>query len=331
MSPGLTQQVRRVALYYPDVAPPDGWIRRSLLFYDALSSLVSPSFLKQPPPRFTWLLERGYFIPLTVDQLPSMRVRALAQKLEERVPHLPDEGALRSEVLYSGKVPDLILGHLRNRGLLGHDPAGARVSPLLQQVLLGAIAQELATHRSSFAYGKPTFYSVHTEQETVERWLVDAVPGHQVLQALDVLVSGLVPTPPPDATYEEILDFRDRHQVALRDLWTSLVQMVTPGQQDNVLHLRSTVEAAVSKLDEDQRYRNWLAFGATVVVGITGVGLGLEPHLFTNAQVQATFSGLGVAASVAVGSRLLSSSTDASRIPTASFRYLQAARKRFDS
>ncbi len=156
-----------------------------------------------------WLLERGVFEPLTPDSLPPWQVQLLARKLATVVPNLAlaTRAEDKAERLYFGKIPDLLLEQLRRSGLLDADDSGLDIAPVVQQVLIGAVAQQFAISRSNSRFAVGTVYSLHTQELDIEQALMEVIPGRQALQALDLLVDGLVPTPPEEVSFDGLSIF----------------------------------------------------------------------------------------------------------------------------
>jgi hypothetical protein len=328
-----TGSLRRVAINYPSILPPASWLRRSLLLFDACACIVDPGFWKRVDPGLTWLIENGHFEPLTPDSLSSASIDTIVREFESAVALLPRSAfdAPKNERIYLGKLPEEILAELARHGLADRRERSFWVTPAVQQLVLASIGQQMAMVRSSFEYGQPAIYSLHTDNIDLEQWLFGSIPGRKSLDARELLISGLLPTPSEDHSYEDIIAFRNEHSDALYGQWAVIEAILKPDSDVyDVAAAQNRIELAIASLKRDNRYRKWIATAGGAIVAITGVGLsGRVGHWLDPSEVQWIFDGVGTSASVAVASRMIRKPMDPAADRPYSYRYVSAARNEF--
>lgn len=320
------------ALYYPDVLPPSDWLRRSMLFYDATASVVDQNFYSRAGEDLRWLVDRGHFEPLKPQSLQPQEVSAVAREFTALLSQLPPEavGEAKTELLYKGKLPGTLFASLDRYDLVDTTGDDHRVAATVQQLLFGLLSQHLAHARSRPFSAEPTLYSLHTEALAIERYLTMVMPGRDTLHALDLLVQGLVPTPPPDVSMPEIIAFRTKHESELQDLWLVLEEIVRPGTDLAAIgDLRRRVEAAVVRLDRDERYRRWRVAGESAAIALTGASVALQPAVLDVEALHWIFSGVGVTVSSTLVSRTVRRQAGGGQTDVRSYRYLKRLRKEY--
>lgn len=325
--------LRRVAINYPSIIPPANWLRRSLLLFDACACIVDPGFWKRVDPDLTWLIENGHFEPLTPDSLSSASIDTIVREFESSLALLPQSAfvAPKDERIFLGKLPEEVLAELARHRLADRRGRSFWVTPAVQQLVLASIAQQMAVVRSSFEYGQPAIYSLHTDNIDLEQWLFGSIPGHNALDARQLLISGLLPTPSEDQAYQDIIAFRTEHREALDEQWEVIEAIIKPNSDIyDVAAARNRVEHSIATLKRDRRYRKWIAAAGGAIVAITGVGLsGHVGHWLDPSEVHWVFDGVGTSASVALASRSIRKPLSPAIDRPYSYRYLSAARKEF--
>lgn len=190
------------------------------------------------------------------------------------------------------------------------------------------MAHYLAIAQTHLDYYEPTVYSLHTGNIALERELLE-FGSRSEMTARELLISGLLPTPPADVSLEEILSFREEHRPALDELMLAISQLVSPADEWAVIaDVRVRVESAVRSLVRDRRYRLWASAAIATTVIATGVSaphLAFDPEIVR--QVPWIFSGLGVAVSSSIGSRMVRRPRSPGQYEPRSFRYLAEIRR----
>jgi hypothetical protein len=328
-----TGTLRRVAINYPSILPPANWLRRSLLLFDACACIVDPGFWERVGPDLRWLIENGHFEPLTPDGLPSTSIDMIVREFESCLALLPQSAfvAPKNERIFLGKLPEEVLAELARHGLADRRGRSFWLTPAVQQLVLASIAQQMAMVQSSFEYGQPAIYSLHTPNVDLEQWLLGSIPGHNALDSRELLISGLLPTPSEGHSYEDIIAFRTEHREALDEQWGVIETLIKPSSGIyDVAAARNRVEHSIATLKRDHRYRKWKATVGGAIVAITGVGLsGHVGHWLDPSQVHWIFDGVGTSASVAVASRSIRKPLSPAIDRPYSYRYLSTARKEF--
>ena len=115
--------------------------------------------------------------------------------------------APKNERIFLGKLPEEVLAELARHGLADRRGRSFWLTPAYK-IVLASIAQQMAMVQSSFEYGQPAIYSLHTPNVDLEQRPLGSIPGHNALDSRELLISGLLPTPSEGHSYEDIIAFR---------------------------------------------------------------------------------------------------------------------------
>jgi Family of unknown function (DUF6236) len=143
----------------------------------------------------------------------------------------------------------------------------------------------------------------------------------------ELLLDGVIPTPGEEVPFADIVDFRSRYRDELlefRSLIDSMLEGVRQGPDplDSIYSARQEIELSIRRIERAARSRRL----RLTSVAATAVALGSTAFSAVSAEtVHWVFDGFGVAASAALGSRLVRGPAD----DKGSYGYLVRANKAY--
>jgi hypothetical protein len=287
------------ALFYPYTVPPTPWLKQSLLYYDVLGSIVQPSFVDAAPPDIAWLINRGVFEPVHIDDVDRQHADRLVEEVVEAVtsPSLPPPKLPRDQVahveLNEGKLPRRIVQELKELGIIDVTPNQVVVEQQILVPLLCVMAKHAA---AAFSVPGRT-YSIHTTSRYASSLAFDPFTSFGSHAEVAIALRAVLPTPGVTVGFDDILEFKSAHRASLlrlRRAIETIASEIGNSAQDH----RSTVNVLMESIEEERlrmrsamRQRGWRAVSATAVAVATGFA---GAHLAPGATPW-VFSGVGSA------------------------------------
>jgi len=285
---------------------------RSLLISDSISSIVHPEMEQNLPPDLAWLQSMGLWRGRRADELVASdddygrevlaTVESFASRREfrfekDRFPALAD-----LQRIYIGKLDHSIETALLDSSLakLGRYGGSITVHRAVSEAVISVTTRHLAASSRSFQ----TRVVPSTDDAYSLSVQLDPLPslgsqGKAISQYL--LLDGMVPTPSPETSMEDILSFRAQYRDDLERLRLALYEAIEAvSASDDPLSALETkrmeMEASVRRIKKAARSRRlYLTWGAFTVAGLAAGA----PTFPINSPIWLSFGGLGT--SVAAG------------------------------
>ena len=332
----LADPGREVALYYPDMVPPDRWLRHALLIYDGVSSIVHPDFLpgllddvyftreavreqrelfgRRLSTELTWLIDEGAWRPQEVKWIRDSidyesEVHAALNTFASDPQYkfggdLPPSGELTR--LYLGKLSYFVEEGLQELELAGRRRFDERYMVVHQEVAAVVLAIT-AKHMAAGVRDPDVRTVLGTDQTERYRQAFGDLgqPGTSHLSR-ELILSGLAPVPGDAATFQEIIHFRRQHAdelMAFRVEIDRLVERVSQSESpmDEVRAARREIVIASEQLSKAAQSRRFtLASGSLTLATVGLAATALPPE-----NVEWGFSGFGAAAAVMLIERMV--------------------------
>lgn len=277
--------VRSSALYYPAMVPPDPWIKRNLLLFDSISSVI-PEQLPVSNPTLMWLADQGAWRPSFANNLAS---QAYLEDVEGALQYFASDDSLR---FFSGRRPPprdvnrLYVGKLQPQledalqGLALAHPERRAIPYLLVhrkvwEVVLSITAKHLAvanpSTRERLVPG--------TDLETTARFAYEAQPSAIHRQdCIELILEGLIPTPGDTVSFADVIAFRNSHHDEVLEFRHVLSQMVHQARLssepvESIRIAREEIQSALATIcrcAERRRLRLTLGRLGLLAVGVVG-------------------------------------------------------------
>ncbi len=309
------------AIYYPSIVPPSAWLRQSLLYYDVVGSVVPDDFDEIAPADLLWLEEEGHYETIHADGLGRTETRRLLDEfLTLAAAIVPaDDDVMASSVasLRYGKLPPLLSNRLADLGLLHSSDSRQE----LDSRLIGPLVCLLAKYATAAYEGADRTYSMHTLQKQAQD-ICHAPTGSPVQRVVSLTLTHVLPRPSSSTSYQDIVDFRQRHQLELAEFRlnaeSAAAEYLSHGDTAvrSASRLRQQIELERDRIARAMRRKGWtVAFGSAIATALSLAAEQVSPTI-----TPWVLSGVGPAViSAAV--------TEVRRGPSPKFSYLHLARE----
>ena len=301
--------VHRRALYYPFAIPPDAWIKQALLFNDSFSSVLFPNAPDDPEPYipeesrdlFEWLRGERLWRPIVSDVITYADYEDLAEA-GWPADYPPPENENERRRIYS--LDYLAQVQVATYMLLAYRE---RPAPVGNDWRFDRFMADAEAHRLAKVH---SFGDVRTVPETddPDHYTMRHSPGEGESGGWcrEVLLDGIYPRPHDSVPFSDVVSFKAAYADELLEFQVALDALVEGAAADErpverMQAQRMDIERAVRQIEKASRGRKMRLLGGSVTVLATGV-VGLQ---IPSETAQWVFSGFGVAAAAAVGSRLV--------------------------
>lgn len=310
------------ALYYPDMLPPERWMKQALLVNDSISSISHPVLQNRGSVHdrrwqgryalFSWLQDQGYWYPQAVGLFRdrdsySKEVSAALQTFVKPIRFRFRTAEMSSQYirLYLGKLTYDIETLLSARRVAKRLPDGDLLIPLeVGRVVLAITAKYLA-REALRDYGR----ALHPQTDQAD----SLDHGYGEVASLDrhrcreLLWRGLLPVPSGEVSFDDIVQFRQHHRMELLRLRHEIETLITqvrdnPDPMDAIHAARQGVELAIMEVSRAARSRRLRLVAANATVVLTG---SVSGALMSQDSLSLVYGGFGAGALAALGSRIV--------------------------
>jgi hypothetical protein len=297
------------ALYYPYIDPPVDWMKRSLLLFEAVSSIV-PDDYDWHSPELAWLEREGCWRPTRARWLDDPTFH---DDVETALLTFADHRRFKFDpALAPPTTPDrLALGKLNHQiedSLLQlqlaqpGNPRYLQVHPEVGAVILAVTAKYLAVHdRAADSRLIPTT-DLQLDADHAFSAEMQTPLAHR---CLELALSGLLPVPGPDVSLRDVIDFRERHDLEVRSFRSALrllLDEVAASDQpvEVIRRFREHIEDVAAALAAAARHRRLAVAGGTAAVLLSGAA---ATALLEPSTVHWVFDGLGTTIGIGLAER----------------------------
>jgi hypothetical protein len=327
--------MRRTILYYPHIIPNDDWIRKSLFYWDEISSIVPDAWFRREGLTYDleYLYSENLFRPVNpqdilysdgIDDFEKesiSRIRSYLNTMKNYSGKRIDRSSERSsihidkinfELIHTGKTTTKILDFLKqNKEIINYDGEWISVEGKLSFLYMSILAKHLALMDSrhmvvgtgSHAYERLSYPTSRPNYNNMKPFLVQRL--------LDI-----IPVPSPHVTLKQIVDFKKTYNLELlhfRSKVNEFEQKLSKSDsiieiKENTVLFKETIERETEQLARMMKGMNILYHLSSLktIINPTSPALltligGALGSKYLNISLPLTLLGSGVMGAIQIG------------------------------